>query len=93
MSVVRHLATAVLTTSAVLLSVPTAFADPIPPRPASPQDSQPSGQLTVKRGDRTETWTWGPNQQAYKSTRSTSSQSVQGEEDEEDLLQDEEDLD
>ncbi|WP_433369029.1 hypothetical protein [Streptosporangium sp. CA-115845] len=81
MFIVRYLVTAVLAVSAVALAAPVAYADPEPLPPWSPlsPDYEPSGTLTIRKGDRTETWTWVPGHQSYQSTESNSS-SVQQEE-------------
>ncbi|MEU0479119.1 hypothetical protein ABZ260_08060 [Streptosporangium sp. NPDC006013] len=75
MLIVRYLITVVLAASAVALAAPVAYADPEPPPPWSPlsEDYEPSGTLTVRNGDRTETWTWEPGHQSYWSTENSSS--------------------
>ncbi|MET8047310.1 hypothetical protein ABZU75_06870 [Streptosporangium sp. NPDC005286] len=75
MFIVRYLITAVLAASAVALTAPVAYADPEPLPPWSPlsEDYEPSGTLTVRNGDRTETRTWVPGHQSYRSTENSSS--------------------
>ncbi|GAA0820812.1 hypothetical protein ACFQVD_33535 [Streptosporangium amethystogenes subsp. fukuiense] len=74
MSIFRYLVAAVLAVSTVALAAPVAYADPEPLPPWSPlsEDYEPSGTLTVRNGDRTETWTWVPGHQSYRSTESNS---------------------
>ncbi|MGC5014923.1 hypothetical protein ACLQ2R_29505 [Streptosporangium sp. DT93] len=70
MSVARFITAVTLTAGAVTLAVPVACADPMPPRPAAEEGYPPSGTLTVKNGDLTETWTWRPGYEAYQSSKS-----------------------
>ncbi|MFB9680419.1 hypothetical protein [Streptosporangium vulgare] len=72
MSVARCIATTVLTASMVTLTAPVASAALIPPQPAVAADCFLFGRVTVKKGDRTETWTWGPGYQSYLSSESNS---------------------
>lgn len=72
MSVARCIATAVLTASMVTLAAPAASAALIPPQPAVASECSLFGKVTVKKGDRTETWTWGPGYQSYLSNESSS---------------------
>ncbi|WP_436762550.1 hypothetical protein [Streptosporangium sp. V21-05] len=72
MSVARCIATAALAALVVALAAPVASAALIPPRPAVAADCSLFGKVTVKKGDRTETWTWGPGYQSYLSSESNS---------------------
>lgn len=72
MSVARCIATAALAALMVALAAPVASAALIPPRPAVTNDCSLFGKVTVKKGDRTETWTWGPGYQSYLSSESNS---------------------
>ncbi|MEU8377607.1 hypothetical protein [Streptosporangium sp. NPDC048865] len=72
MSVARCIATAVLAASTVALAAPVASAALIPPQPAVANDCSLFGKVTVRKGDRTETWTWGPGYQSYLSSESSS---------------------
>ncbi|MFF3441542.1 hypothetical protein [Streptosporangium sp. NPDC002721] len=72
MSVARCVATAALATLMVALAAPVASAALIPPRPAVASECSLFGTVTVRKGDRTETWTWGPGYQSYLSSESSS---------------------
>ncbi|MEU4536322.1 hypothetical protein AB0G15_15800 [Streptosporangium sp. NPDC023825] len=72
MSVARCITTAALTALTVALTAPAASAALIPPRPAVPGECSLFGAVTVRKGDRTETWTWGPGYQSYLSSESSS---------------------
>ncbi|MEU8201839.1 hypothetical protein [Streptosporangium sp. NPDC049046] len=61
-----------LTASTVVLAAPVASAALIPPTPAMASECSLFGRETVKNGDRTETWTWGPGYQSYQSSESNS---------------------
>lgn len=78
MSVVRHLTTAFLAAAAVALAAPVAYADPVPPWSPTSEDYEPSGTMTVRTGDRTETWTWEPGHQTYRSSEKSSEQVDRG---------------
>jgi hypothetical protein len=77
MPVARCLAAAVLAISAVALAAPVASAALIPPRPPSMNGYPLTGRTTVKNGDTTETWSWGPGYESYQSSQSSSRQFVE----------------
>lgn len=78
MSVARCTATAALAALMVTLAAPVASAALIPPQPAVESDCSLFGRVTVKKGDRTETWTWGPGYQSYLSSESNSRTFTEG---------------
>ncbi|WP_329087400.1 MULTISPECIES: hypothetical protein [unclassified Streptosporangium] len=77
MSVARCIAIVVLVASVVTLAAPVASAALIPPQPPSMDGYLSTGRTTVKHGDTTETWSWGPGYESYQSSQSSSRQFVE----------------